>query len=403
MITNKISKADNLIFFLLNLILFVDAINGYFINNLNHLPIAQFYKLLLISLFIIRLIQQKCLVIILCSIIYISFFLLFYFTQTYGNGIIETLIHLSKFYFTFLSYFYLRNMIKSNQNYFFSKIKTVFLSNFLVLIISIILGRFGFGFSSYENEGIGSKGYFGGANDLGACLFIIFSFIYFQLFLHQKSSIYKLMTSLFLLSVSIFMSTKLAIFGTLLSLYFIPRMFKSQVKFNLINKLFRLFRILIVFLMLSVLVFYGVQNVGILDKWSNNFELSTEGIINLLSSGRIIYFDLKFADYLNSNLLQKIFGMGGDRTAELDFLDALMNYGIVGSILIYLFLTKLYLVAHKFKKFNNYPYASLVSYCNIVLAVVSFVAGHVIFSAMAGIFVSLINSLVFVKQHNNEN
>ena len=87
----------------------------------------------------------------------------------------------------------------------------------------------------------------------------------------------------------------------------------------------------------------------------------------------------------------------------MDFLDALMNYGIVGSILIYLFLTKLYLVAHKFKKFNNYPYAGLVSYCNIVLAVVSFVAGHVIFSAMAGIFVSLINSLVFVKQHNNEN
>jgi hypothetical protein len=394
-----IPKIDRLIFALLNIILIVDAINGFFINSLNHLTISQLYKLTLITLFLIRLFQQKKLILIFGSLIYIIFFVIFYIVETDGVLILETLIHLSKFYFTFLSFFYFKNILNKNSPAYFKLIKNVFYINFFVLVVSIILGNFGYGFSSYENEGVGSKGYFGGANDLGACLFIIFSFIYFQLFYNKVSIIYKFLVSILLLIVSILLSTKLAIISTLMSFYFISKMFKDNLDNSFIYKIFQIIRKSIILVFLTFLIIYGVKSVGILDKWSNNFELSTDGIIYLLTSGRSVYFELKFADYINSNFLQILFGMGGDRTAELDFLDSLMNYGVIGSILVYSFLIKLYFNAKKFKSYTHYPYAVLVLYINIVLAIVSFIAGHVIFSAMAGIFISLINSLVFVKMN----
>jgi hypothetical protein len=396
-----IPKIDRLIFALLNIILIVDAINGFFINSLNHLPIAQLYKLTLITFFLIRLFQQKKVILIFGSLIYIIFFVIFYIIETDGVLILETLIHLSKFYFTFLSFFYFKNILNKNSPAYFKLIKNVFYINFFVLVVSIVLGNFGYGFSSYENEGVGSKGYFGGANDLGACLFIIFSFIYFQLFYNKVSIIYKSLVSILLLIVSILLSTKLAILSTLMSFYYISKMFKDNLDNSFIYKIFQIIRKSIILVFLTILIIYGVKSVGILDKWSNNFELSTDGIIYLLTSGRSVYFELKFADYLNSNFLQILFGMGGDRTAELDFLDSLMNYGIIGSILVYSFLIKLYFNAKKFKSYTHYPYAVLVLYINIVLAIVSFIAGHVIFSAMAGIFISLINSLVFVKMNKS--
>ena len=392
-----IPKIDRLIFALLNIILIVDAINGFFINSLNHLPIAQLYKLALITLFLIRLIQQKKIILIIGSLIYIIFFVIFYIIETDGALILETLIHLSKFYFTFLSFFYFKSIINKNSLVYFKLIKNVFYFNFFVLVISIILGNFGYGFSSYENEGVGSKGYFGGANDLGACLFIFFSFIYFQLFYYKVSIFYKILVSSFLLIVSILLSTKLAILSTLMSFYFISKMFKDNLYNSFIYKILKIIRNFIILVSLIILIIYGVKSVGILDKWSNNFELSTDGVIFLLTSGRNVYFELKFTEYINSNFLQILFGMGGNRTAELDFLDSLMNYGVIGSILVYTFLIKLYFNAKKYKSYTHYPYAVLVFYINIVLAIVSFIAGHVIFSAMAGIFISLINSLVFVK------
>ena len=105
LLEGSIPKIDKLIFGLLNLILIIDAINGFFINSLNHLPIAQLYKLVLITLFIVRLFQQKNTIIVLASLVYIVFFVIFYIFETGGKAILETLIHLSKFYFTFLSFF----------------------------------------------------------------------------------------------------------------------------------------------------------------------------------------------------------------------------------------------------------------------------------------------------------
>ncbi|MFW9877872.1 MAG: hypothetical protein ACFFG0_32730 [Candidatus Thorarchaeota archaeon] len=81
----------------------------------------------------------------------------------------------------------------------------------------------------------------------------------------------------------------------------------------------------------------------------------------------------------------------------MDFFDVLLNYGIIGVILTYSFFTYLFLIANKNRKKKNYPYAGLVMLVNMVFSFVSFFAGHIIFSAMAGIFISLLNALAFYK------
>lgn len=388
---------DSILFYFFNIILLVDAFNGYFINMGTHLPIAQVYKLGLIFLLIIRLISfPKERAIVFFIILYVVMFILLYLMQVGMDQLLETLIHLSKFFFLVISFLYLKRGLVNNQSFFYQKINYSLKVNVCVLATSILLGTLGFGFSTYGESSVGSKGYFNGGNDLGAVLIILFSFYIYKITYDKLSSVKRNFIMFFFLMVALVNSTKLSILGTVISIAVLPGLLTKKHK-KIATPIGKKLMYVVFLVIISAIVFFAVEKLGMLKRWEGMYSKS--GLLFLLTSGRLKYVGVEIYDYLDSTIIQHIFGLGGDRTVEMDFFDVLLNYGALGVVLIYSFFIYLYSSAKRNKGKKIFPFAPYVVFINVLLAIVSFIAGHVIFSAMAGIFISMVNALAFYKEY----
>lgn len=387
---------DNLIFYLLNIILIVDSINGYFMNIGYHLPISQLYKNFLIFLIFIRVLSfSKIRITIIIFFSYVLFFLVYYLFKENGELLAETSAHIMKFFFIVLTFFYFKHVIQKNPETFYKKILLVINICFIILVINLLLGIMGFGFSSYENT-LGTKGSIYSGNELGGLIIVLFSFyIYFFSYYLQISKLKKLFFFFFLLVLALICSSKTAILGTIISLLVVPYIVKKQkgITSNInINKIIFFICIIVA---VALFLFWGISETGILARWT--FFYRKGNLLLLLTSGRLNYVKNEIWDYINSDIFGYIFGLGGFRTVEMDFFDTLLNYGIMGIILVYTFLMYLLIMANKNRKRKIFPFASLALFINILLAVVSFVVGHILFSAMLGLFISIVNALAFYK------
>ena len=85
--------------------------------------------------------------------------------------------------------------------------------------------------------------------------------------------------------------------------------------------------------------------------------------------------------------------MGGARTVEMDHADTLLNYGIVGVIIVYSFYLSLAVKAFRYRKKSQY--AKFVFGMDVFILVASCFAGHLLFSGLMGIPFALMNALVF--------
>jgi hypothetical protein len=120
----------------------------------------------------------------------------------------------------------------------------------------------------------------------------------------------------------------------------------------------------------------------------------------LIFSGRQAYLEREIVGFFSSNCINQFFGLGRGVTIELDFFDVLFNYGYFGLIIVYGFYISLFITAIRNTRYSFYPYAPYVVFINILLTLISLLSGHVLFSAMGGIFISLVNSLSFYKNIN---
>lgn len=140
------------------------------------------------------------------------------------------------------------------------------------------------------------------------------------------------------------------------------------------------------------------QTIG--DK---NDNYKTNKLVNLIFSSRDIYFHDTYNEYLNSSITQKVLGMGVvhgnyfkvSKSIEIDFLDVLFNYGILGFILyfgltIYLIVGIIKTLIKKFKEFmtNEKKYIYFVSL--IICISISSVAGHILVAPAVSLFVAII-------------
>ena len=103
-------------------------------------------------------------------------------------------------------------------------------------------------------------------------------------------------------------------------------------------------------------------------------------------------------EWEEGNLGVKLFGMGGARTVEMDQADTLLNYGIVGIVVVYLFYLSLVVKAFRKRKIN--PYAYFVFGMDVFILAASCFAGHLLFSGLMGIPFALMNALIYRKNEN---
>lgn len=309
-----------------------------------------------------------------------------------GTVFYNTLSHWLKFGLIFISYFFFSSIARSNGVLFKRKIMTFFYTNISFLIFSLFLGFLGFGFHTYGEFSAGNKSFFNGANDLGVVIFVLLSFFVgrFSEMNSTKGSKYIFLFVFFIMALSI--ATKFIFLALILLVFYLVLYTGSGVRSVLLLKRIGWSLVLLFIFIPSVWAIF--RELGALERLIYFFE-KNDDFWFIVFSGRIDYVIRDITFFANSGLYFQIFGLGGGKTVEMDFFDALFNYGWLGVVFVYAFYFYIFRVSYKASNKSNS--VSIIKFVNLILILASVITGHVLFSAMAGIFISAINSLVYLS------
>ena len=191
---------------------------------------------------------------------------------------------------------------------------------------------------------------------------------------------------------ALLVSSKAGILLVLIGLILVPF---AHMKYSIFCSFLRIskIRLLLLLSVLGVVTYYGyllLDYSGAIDRWTFFFE--KDGV-NAIYSSRDTFWEEEKVEWEEGNIGIKLFGMGGSRTVEMDQADTLLNYGIIGVILVYSFYFSLILKAFKYRKKSEY--AKFVFGMDISILAASCFAGHLLFSGLMGIPFALMNALIF--------
>lgn len=391
MISNNIKSTflwNRLILRFFFLLLPIDALTGYFSSIGANLPLSVIWKLILFFCISIYLLKYKKGQIVFFSIIqYVSIIIL---VSSFGNSdeLPKTLNHLFRFLLCIVIYAFI-NLLRNNL-YLYDKLKKIISFNCIFLVINILLILFGIGTRNYVEQ-FSSKGFFYAGNEVSG-LFILLSPIslYWLSIKNNVSSTIFFIAFTLITTATVLLGSKTAIVATLFINSFVIKLYLQKK-----NKL-KYFYITIGLLLIFILS-YGIKIIVEWDLWQRwIFFYNKGGLNNVIFSGRDLYWIQEKNEILNGQWYNLIFGMGGDRTVEMDIFDTFLNYGILGLFIIYSFYFYIIYRIYLLRKVEEI--AKIILITDIVFIVFSSVAGHMIYSGMAAPFVAIINMIPILYQ-----
>ncbi|MDT0606244.1 O-antigen ligase family protein [Croceitalea rosinachiae] len=326
------------------------------------------------------------------------------------SALFNDIIVSAKWFNVPLSFFYFKNLF---QGRYFpdlnKKIKLIISRSFGLIVFNIFLGALGFGMAFYNhgfNNPIGTKGYIYAGNEL-TILTLALAFI-IGIYVWQKKN-YKMYGAFFLffLTLSFFITSKTIIGGTIL-VFMIPLI--CSIKYSIKKKWINLIWIAGFFgiPVLSVLMYVGITESGIIDKLENSLLRNDNNIITVILSNRNNFIEKGWDAYKNFPFEGKLFGYGQNyhlelsgHLAEIDFLSLLFASGIFGLVTLLLTIFYWHMNARNLKRNKNgYHYAKFILVFLWFLIVVANLSGHIFGSGIAGFFIGLSLSLMFFKTNN---
>lgn len=372
----------------------VDTINGFFLNKGIASPIGIIFKafiLLVACKMLSSLPKFKGLLFFTC--IYIPFFLTIIILNT-DSQIGVTITHLLKFVNVVFIY-YAAVVIFKSENISEKKIHTIFYLNSIVLLLNIYVGLLGIGYYAYENN-LGCKGFIYAHNEMSGMQAVLFGVSYYFIYdRYASKKMLLLLVNCFLLVAALLVATKAGILLVLLCLILVPWVhMKNGILYSFLRMSKK--KLIILFSIICLISYYGyvlLDYSGAIGRWTYFFDKNG---VNAIYSSRDIFWEEEKTEWEEGNLGVKLFGMGGSRTVEMDQADTLLNYGIVGIIIVYLFYFLLTVKAFRKRKIN--PYAYFVFGMDVFILAASCFAGHLLFSGLMGIPFALMNALIYKKQ-----
>ena len=372
----------------------VDTINGFFLNKGIASPIGIIFKafiLLVACKMLSSLPKFKGLLFFTC--IYIPFFLTIIILNT-DCQIGVTITHLLKFVNVVFIY-YAAVVIFKSENISEKKIHTIFYLNSIVLLLNIYVGLLGIGYYAYENN-LGCKGFIYAHNEMSGMQAVLFGVSYYFIYdRYASKKMLLLLVNCFLLVAALLVATKAGILLVLLCLILVPWVhMKNGILYSFLRMSKK--KLIILFSIICLISYYGyvlLDYSGAIGRWTYFFDKNG---VNAIYSSRDIFWEEEKTEWEEGNLGVKLFGMGGSRTVEMDQADTLLNYGIVGIIIVYSFYFLLTVKAFRKRKIN--PYAYFVFGMDVFILAASCFAGHLLFSGLMGIPFALMNALIYKKQ-----
>lgn len=363
---------------LVYLVLIVDVFNGLLLSKGIGFPISQLFKGLFTILLFLGLINfsYKKAFLWFCLTMYFLIFPNLFNLFNDSSKVIPELIHSQKFLFAVLVYFYFKETFKRKP---ITNLGIFLILNILIISVNIFLTYWGYGFFAYNNS-VGATGYFFSSNELSFTALLIFGFYLF--YENKTSSNYFrfYLVALTILILAILLGMKIAIFGILMiSAFLIVK-----------NKNILLVGLGIVIVLSYVTIQFQLLSLinPLIELWSYRLSNSSN-FLNFILSNRDTFLTKHFHDFINSSLVQIIFGTGKSITVEMDFFDTLFNYGVVGIMIIYTYYAA---IIRDIRHISNKNSKTFGLFLNIMIILGSAIAGHFVFSAMAGFFFGYLNS-----------
>lgn len=383
----RLTKNQNIlnyfIFLMLDFYLIVDSMTGILMHTFG-ISLSIPYKLFLICLisFATFAFCTNFVISISLSILWICFSCLFFAVENYKQMALAMQNYM-KFFANFIFYFYFINLSKYDR--FDKQIYKLLFINTAVFFSNILLGIFGFGYSTY-GYGIGIKGFFYAGNEI---FLILLSTTVFFLLCKRKY-----IPLLYLISVvtSILIGTKTAMLALLLIISFDFYFHLSKIKKILFLALLPVLIIIFIFVFHNFLMHIRVVESALynFDKVKNN----SGSILNALMSGRIVFLKNNIHRWEEKlNILNFAFGgynYFNNKNIEIDFFDALfLNGGIVTFVVLgfYIFFIMKAIVKKR----------ALLIVFNITILSISFLAGHIWANLTGGLFFIIVNVYGYKK------
>lgn len=394
MAVTSYNNIDQFLWKMFSIWLVIDSITGFFLSFGANTPLSQIFKLILLTFVVIRLSKIKNILIysFIC-ILYISIY--FLHTALSNIDFFSPILLLSKFLSLIFFYCYFKFSIRHFPELTISKTLKVFIISWIIIVINIILGLMGLGIPSYgeDSEGMGVKGFFYAANELGGILAVLVPFIVYLIYV-RLSGLKAFISYTIVLLTGICIGTKSCILVCLSSIIIVPILYMPPQK--------RRKTLFFIVLGLCILLPFIINlimdsSLASIDKWIYSYNKG--GILSLIFSGRHEFWETQKEDFFNSNIFIQFFGMGiQGKPIERDHLDSLLMFGYLGLIITVSILFYFLLIAYR-NRYNN-SLVKVVLFSNILVIGIGYMAGHVWFSAMASLYIALINMFTFV--HDKE-
>lgn len=372
----------------------VDLINGFVISEIGRLPVSigQIYRFMFLIIIFWIIISNK-----IKFIKSLFFIIVFYFTSmtlitTFQHGNVTVLtndfINLSKLFLN-LGIFVAGKSLLDRGEINSYIIKKIIKFNMYCITLSLLFCKlFNLGEYAYIND-VGFKGYFYSNNELSIVLSLMFIYfwenIYKSLINIRKLKL-KDIIDLFLITISlILIGSKTSYIIIIITIFIsIVRAFKN-LKISTILKVTSIFLIILIALE-GILHIYSNEINKIIEK--QLFYFNNRDIVSFILSDRnVMWNQIKYNIMSNSNIFNKLFGFRRIIINNTTFINIEMdgnvlylNYGIIGFLLIIVMYMHVYIKSQK-RFILIYPF--------IIYIMFSLLAGHVMFSAFSGTFLSL--------------
>lgn len=402
------NKLKNIILYMLFFFIPIDMLNGFMLMN-SYPSISFVYKAIVFFLILVFLMFHKKQVFVFFILSTLMIFLLIHLIM-FGDIVaaFKELDWMIKFVGITTYFMFFRQLILTNQSgslFLFAKL------SFLFLVFNFTLAFLGFGYPMYSGD-IGSKGFIFAGNEIGSAV-IISGSITLMYVLEQKKYMTSSIISVTMLIIAALLTSKVSILGSLIIILAFP--FISSIKqftnFKLPKEslIFSSTILIIIPILFIGVLYYALFVSNLIERLNYNLDKMDLDLLTLILSHRNIWAVEAWNTYLNQyTILEQLFGSSkvwwymyitDEKLVEIDAIDFLMSYGIVGVSLVTAFF--IFILTQLFKHKKNNPYFLYLLFTYLLLLGLSITSGHIVNSGIAGALIGSLFALSTYQNHFN--
>jgi len=286
------------------------------------------------------------------------------------------------------------------------KIKIDDLINIVLIYLGIISvsNILNISFNSYTQGKVGSVGLFNSGNEISVILSILNPILIYYIF-NNKNNIKKIILAILMIYTYFNIGSKIVIISLILSLIYNLYLY---IKLNKIKRK----NIVITLLLLTLIVIFSIiiiprtnfyyniiLHLNYLGINSINDIFSYNFLNRFIFSDRLSYLEVTNNYYVNSSLIEKLFGIGfiqnyatdyvSYKTIEMDLFDIFYRIGIIGFIIYTFSIIKE--IKYNFNELNK-----IVKFSLVMTLLIALLVGHTLVAPSVSIFI------VYMLKYNKE-